>query len=111
VVKHHALVLSGKSKDMKHGIVKYAEEKGDYPELIVLDVPRTSERFLSYGGIEQVKNGLFFSGKYESSQHYFNNPHLFVFANFKPNLSNMSRDRWRIRYLGDVDEEEELSSE
>lgn len=106
-IKHNALVISGKSKDMFHGIAKYKDEKGDYPDCIILDVPRCGKRFLSYGGIEAVKNGLFFSGKYESSMHVFNIPHVIVFSNFQPDYQNMSLDRWNVTNL----REDELSEE
>lgn len=98
--KHNAIVLGGKAADMKYGIVKYIEKHGDYPETIVIDVPRTSQNFLSYGGIEQIKNGMFFSTKYESDMVLGNCPHLIVFANFEPDLDKMSKDRWKIKYIG-----------
>lgn len=99
-VKHNAILLSGKAADMKYGIVKYIEKHGDYPELIILDIPRTSENYLSYTGIEEIKNGLFFSGKYESDMVMGNCPHVIVFANFEPEISSMSKDRWKIKWIG-----------
>lgn len=95
-VKYNAIILSGKSHDMKYGIVKYMEKNGDYPELIVLDVPRSLLDFISYKGIEEVKNGLFFSGKYEGDMVVGNCPHLLIFANESPDLSKLSADRWSV---------------
>lgn len=99
-VKLNAIVLSGKASDMKYGIVEYIKKHGDYPEIIILDVPRTVKNFLSYNGIEQIKNGLFFSTKYESDMVIGNCPHVLVFANFKPDISAMSIDRWQIKWIG-----------
>lgn len=98
-VVYKALILGGCSKDMKYGIVKYIDKHGDYPEIIILDVPRTSQGFVSYKGIEQIKNACFFSGKFESDMVLGNCPHVIVFANFKPNTQKMSDDRWYIENI------------
>lgn len=92
VVKHNALMLSGKSSDMFHMISKFPNKRN----LIIVDVPRSSQDFINYGAIEQIKNGLIFSGKYEGDQLVFNCPHLIVFANEPPDLSKMSIDRWNV---------------
>ena len=103
-VKHHGLILSGKASDMKYGIIKYIEKHGVYPELVIFDVPRSSLEFISYQGMEEVKNGLFFSSKYESDMVIGNPPHLLVFANSEPDYCKLSEDRWQVCRL--VDEEE-----
>ncbi len=100
VIKHSALILGGKSADMKYGIVKYKEKHGEYPRNIVIDIPRQLENYVSYSGLEDVKNACFYSGKYESTMCVGNNPNLIVFANFPPDLSAMSKDRWVIRNIG-----------
>lgn len=95
--KHYgAIILSGKGSDMKYGIVKYQEKTGVYPELIIIDVPRSSLEFLNYTAIEEIKNGLFFSSKYESDMVCMNSPHIIIFANEYPKINNLSKDRWRI---------------
>lgn len=100
-VRHGALVLAGKAADMKYGIIKYIENNVDYPKLLVFDVPRTVKDYLSYTGIEEVKNALFFSSKYESGMVVGNCPHLLVFANFEPEYNRLSADRWVIKHIGD----------
>jgi len=50
--------------------------------------------------LESIKNGLFFSGKYESTQVVMNSPHLIIFANEPPDKSKMSADRWHIVRIG-----------
>lgn len=96
VVKHHALILSGKGADMKYGVMKYVEKTGAYPEILILDIPRCCEGYISHSGIEEVKNGCFFSPKYESGMVIGNCPHIVCFANFYPAVSKMSADRWKI---------------
>lgn len=92
VVNHNALMLSGKANDMFHMISKYPNKR----KLILIDVPRSSQDFICYGAIEQIKNGLIFSGKYDCTQCVFNSPHVIVFANKKPDIEKMSDDRWNI---------------
>lgn len=100
-VKHNALILGGKANDMKYGIVKYMEKNGEYPRTIIADIPRTNKKFISYQGLEEVKNACFFSGKYEGNMVIGNNPHLIIFANFPPDKSKMSKDRWVVKCIGD----------
>ncbi len=67
------------------------------PRIILLDIPRSGEASLNLAGLEQVKNGLFFSGKYEPRVGVFNPPHIFVFANYPPpDPSLLSLDRWKV---------------
>lgn len=91
VVKHNAIILSGKATDMFHALSK-AKKK----ELIIIDIPRVANDYINYGAIEAIKNGLIFSGKYEGCQLVFNCPHVIIFSNQKPDITAMSKDRWNI---------------
>lgn len=96
-VKKGAIILSGKSADMKNGVVDYYNSKGDYPELIIIPIPRSfNTDYLNYEGMEIIKDMLFYSGKYEGGMVAGNCPHLFVFANIPPDKSKMSIDRWIV---------------
>lgn len=44
-------------------------------EIVVMDIPKQVEH-ISYTGIEEVKDGAFFSGKYESGMIVMNYPHI-----------------------------------
>lgn len=99
VIEDGALVVSGKAADVKYGIVKWKESKGCYPTIIILDVPRSYADYVSYQGIEEIKNGLFFSSKYESEMVVYNPPHIVVFANTMPDRNKMSKDRWDVREI------------
>jgi hypothetical protein len=50
--------------------------------------------------MENVKDGLFFSTKYESGMVRYNPPHVIVFANVPPDVTKMSADRWVIKEIG-----------
>ncbi len=98
-VNNDALVISGSGKDMKYLVTQYEKSNGVYPEIIIIDIPRTAENYISWTGIESIKNGLFASTKYECEMVVMNSPHIVCFANFEPNMDVISRDRWEIRNL------------
>lgn len=98
VLEQGALYLSGKAADMKYAVSEWKKQHGD-PWLIIIDIPRSNLNYVSYTGIEEIKGGIFFSGKYESLQCVTASPHIIVFANEPPKLENMSLDRWEITNL------------
>lgn len=95
-VKYNAICLSGKGSDCKYAIVKFHENTGTYPDIILYDIPRVMNDYVSYDALESIKNGLFFSTKYESCQVVMNSPWVFCFSNSPPDTSKMSLDRWKI---------------
>lgn len=96
-IKHGAIILSGKVTDMKYGIVQYHMKHKKYPKIIIIDIPRSIDvDYLSYTGIEEIKNGTFFCPKYESDMVIMNRPHIIIFSNDEPSTEKMSADRWVI---------------
>lgn len=96
----NVVVLGGKSADMKNGIIEYKKNTGFLPEIILINLPRSfNNDYLSYTGIEEVKDMFFYSGKYEGGMIDGNCPHLFIFSNERPDVSKMSKDRWRIKQI------------
>lgn len=108
----------GKSAFVKYMVVKYrcvfcdGGKKSDLINLvfnsnmddtrcILWDIPRANKNKISYSTIEAIKNGLVCNTKYETGNKAFNPPHVFVFANFPPNLEDegLSDDRWIITEL------------
>lgn len=98
LVKHicitnpRATMVSGKSGDVKFMITTLK----DRPKVILWDLPRSMEDYVSYTSMEEVKNGLFASTKYESKMVLMNCPHVICFANFPPDYTKMSGDRWNV---------------
>lgn len=97
-VNERALVVSGRACDVKFAVANRVEA-GQDPSIVVWDIPRSMDENISYQAIEEVKNGLFFSTKYESGQVIYNCPHVLVFANFPPEWEKMSNDRWVVTKL------------
>lgn len=92
VVNHHAMIVSGKSADIKYQIAS-AEFT---PDIIVYDIPRNKKNHVNFNALEDIKNGLFSSTKYETKMILIPTPHIFCFANFEPDLEMMSKDRWNV---------------
>lgn len=90
------LYIDGKAADMKYGIASYIEDMKEDPRIIFIDITRSLEGYVSYTGIEAIKNGIFYSTKYKSKMVDIDNPHVFVFANFLPDFNALSSDRWEI---------------
>lgn len=87
-----AMYVSGKAEAVKFAIASCPEP----PRIILWDVPRSIIDYVSWEGVENIKNGIFFSTKYESKQIIMDCPHVLMFANQPPPLSKLSEDRWKI---------------
>lgn len=100
-VNYNALYCCGKCSDTKYLIAKHFESNEcNKDDLIcVFGFTRSKEDYVSYEAIEAVKDGIFTSTKYESTMVVFNSPHVFIFANFKPNKNALSKDRWSIKKI------------
>ena len=99
----NVLLISGKAADMKHSVVKYQEEQGRLPELIVINIPKcTNMAYISTTGMEEIKDMFFHSGKYEGGMVCGPPPKMICFANERPpEVESMALDRWRIIRLPD----------
>lgn len=95
------ILTSGKKVDMAY---IYAQKP---TPIVVFDLSRVMEagegrqHFLdgTYSLAEDLKNGRVVSTKYESKTVFFPSPHVIFFANFPPDLSKWSEDRYDIREL------------
>lgn len=91
------MVCGGRLEDIAFAITKM-KNKTSKP-VMLFDIPRCHKNHLSYAALEQLKNGHFFSSKYESEKYIGFKPHILVFSNFLPDTDKLSADRWRIREL------------
>jgi len=96
VVKHGAIILGGKAADIRNGILDYLNTNGNVPDIVVINLTRSQETFVSYEGIENIKDMLFYSGKYEGGMVCGVPPHLIIFSNFAPQKYKVSSDRWCV---------------
>lgn len=102
-LKYDAIIADGKKDNVFNQIKLWLDNHKDNedPNLIILDIPRHSMEYINYGVLEQIKNGMIYSGKYEGGVCVFESPHVFVFSNSKPIESKFSLDRWNIVCMDD----------
>lgn len=98
ISQHEAIVMGGRGVT---DLYQYAQSKN---KIVIWDFPRDMQLREPYDAIEKIKDGYFTST--------FRNPmfcqrdypaHIIVFANYKPDESKLSSDRWRIIELTDDD--------
>lgn len=107
VVVMKAMVVCGKVEDIKYGLAKLMTDQKAPPKVICWELPR-SNHGISYTGLEQVKEGIFYNTKYECCTVTYPSPHVLVFANEVPEKEKLTLDRWIIH---DLDAEEQYLQE
>lgn len=99
---HNACIMTvGKKADMAY---LYSKKPS---KVVVFDLSRTTapgegrEHFLdgAYSLAEDLKNGMVTSYKYESANVLTTGCHVIFFANFQPDLTKWSADRYAIRNI------------
>lgn len=98
-MNYTVVIGEGKMADVFNQINTLMDDKkspGKIPNIIIIDVPRTSLEFVNYAMIEKTKNGCIYSGKYEGGVCIFPIPHIIVFANEPPKQFALSKDRLEI---------------
>lgn len=89
-----AAFVTGKGTNIKY-VLSILNESQNL-NLILFHFTRSYENYVSYDAIESVKDGIFFSEKYECKTIRINTPHIFCFSNFPPNIEKLSLDRWNV---------------
>lgn len=90
------LLENGKTSDLAAAWL----QKG----ICLFDLSRSTQEVTNYGAIESIKNKRMFSPKYNSCTKWATQDiHVVIFANWEPDLSKLSEDRWDIRRLTDED--------
>ena len=101
------VIATGKGNDVRNQICRHVngvpekDIEGKDVDIALLDFSRSIEDYVSYETIEQIKNGLLYSGKYEGGVCGFNPPHVLCFANFEPEVDKLSKDRWQVIDISD----------
>lgn len=88
---------------MKYALSKIKDE---FPRILIFDFTRTKPAFFEmseiYSVIEEIKNGIYLSTKFESSMVVTPIPHVYVFSNELPPYKALSADRWKFYRIGYV---------
>lgn len=85
------VLSAGKRDDIAHSIDKSKS-------VFFFNIPRGGTEYLQYTILEQLKDRMVFSPKYNSSMKFLaKTPHVIVFCNEYPDMHKMSADRYVIR--------------
>lgn len=89
-------ITGGSKVDVSRALVNFLDG-GEEPDVIVIDLPRSHGGTVSYRFIEEVKNGVLTSTKYDSKTVVLEQMvHIVVFANREPDLAGLSEDQWVV---------------
>jgi len=102
---YNLIYVYGSTKDIAYILAekkKAASKPSDMPSIILYDCPRTG--VVNYHGLEMIKNGMFMSGKYESSMVTMNPPFVCVLANEPPKAGELSKDRLKVYWIDEDNE-------
>lgn len=91
----------GKSTDIAHVY--------SYQRIVIVDYVRESAEYVQYGMLEQFKDGMIWSPKFDSCVKVCAVPHVIVFANFEPDMSKMSADRWNLTQLSQLPKPDDVT--
>lgn len=89
-------IANGKAGDIKNHVIKHLEN--DNLDVMIVTIPRSAQDYTGglYGVLEEIKDGLIYSGKYEGGFKNIEHPHVIVMCNFEPDYYKMSEDRWNV---------------
>jgi hypothetical protein len=85
------LVNNGKAAD-----IAFVMHENEGADIVLFQLQRSVEEHVNYQILEQVKDNVFVSSKYQSSSHVGVPLALAVFTNFPLNWEQLSTDRWEI---------------
>lgn len=93
---HNVPVLSyGNAGDLLNLVSKLKERKA-----YIFNLPRSKPKDFHatdiYNTMENIKDGMFINTKYETCMVLMSVPHVFVFANYPPDMEKLSLDRWCV---------------
>lgn len=91
--KHNAVPIEGKKNDILYCASQYESD------IYIFDFERSMEEYISYSAMEKIKNGCYMCSKYESKPIIRNSPHIICFANFEPDYTKLSIDRWIVERI------------
>ena len=89
------MTRGGKFADLTHAWCK--EEEHEY---VIFDMAKcTKFEFWPYSFIEQLKDGMVFTPKYDSSQIVTSRKKIVVFCNEVPDRTKLSKDRYDVMFI------------
>lgn len=95
--KYDVIICDGKKDNIFNQVKVMLIDQEKDPKAVIIDIPRDGH--VIYSVLEQLKNGVIYSGKYEGGQLFLPRLHVVVFSNELPDMDTMSKDRWVINKI------------
>lgn len=95
IYHYNAQLVNGNNKDIMCQIIGPTAEKPIKP-IYLFNIAKCKDK-ISYEALENLKDGLICSSKYEGGSKIIPVPHIIVFSNFLPELDKMSKGRFAIK--------------
>lgn len=96
----NAILVDGNARDAKCAIkMAWGPDNSTGPPphpVIMMNLPRDTQRPGLWPILESLKDGIFFSGKYEPGMMILPELHLFIFANEPPKCCSLSIDKMQV---------------
>lgn len=91
------VLMVGRRDDLAHAI-------DPQNELFIFDIPRGELQFFQWSIVEQLKNGVVFSPKYQSGTKFLRkgSATVVVFTNEDPDRTKLSHDRWHVTRIRNI---------
>lgn len=97
------LMGGGREIDILNGVATFIKSlpEGQDLKTVIFDLTRANKEHLEgfWSAVEKIKNGNWYNGKYEGCKISVKPPHVIIFANYWPQLENLSADRWRLHEI------------
>lgn len=101
-LKGETIIVGGSAKDLLYAVSMWVD--GDKEARVepkplkaaIWNVTRSQQDYMSWQGIEALKDGLFCNTKYKSKMVTMNPIHVWIFMNDMPDMTKLSSDRWAI---------------
>lgn len=94
---HSQYICPGRRQDVAHLI--------ESNRVYFMDCARSMSEFIPYHLIEEIKNGMVFSSKYQSHINELRTNHIVVLTNEYPSMTKLSADRYKIKVINAVENE------
>ena len=100
-------VIAGMDIKLKKSSICHALTKRSLmtTDIFLFDVGKAkTDDGVNYELLEKIKNGRILASKFDSKELKFHTPNtVVVFSNEKPDIKQLSKDRWKIFYIKDDD--------
>lgn len=105
--KHEDIMTKsgGKTADIAYQMVSFKASKGWSPRVVFANMTRSDYSHVNYAALEDLKDGHFPSGKFESCQYIAATSLVVICANCEPDYNAVSQDRWEVINLQEEKEE------